>query len=219
MPKLTIGQLDLAGKRVFLRADLNAPLKDGVVADDTRLAAIVPTVELAWERGASLVLASHLGRPKGGPAPEFSLRPVAERLESLLRRPVPLAPDCVGPEVSTRAGALQAGEVLLLENLRFHREEEANDDGFAQRLAGLADCYVNDAFREAAAGRLRGILDVTDEELVSCDFNGNPHSSIIDLPSTAVVDGGLVKVLAWYDNEWGYSCRLRDLIRFMAKSL
>ncbi len=163
MPKLAIGQLDLAGKRVFLRADLNAPLADGAVSDDTRLAATVPTVNLALERGAAVVLASHLGRPKGAPTPELSLRPVAERLQTLLSRPVPLAPGCVGPEVSARAAALTSGAILLLENLRFHPEEEANDDAFARRLASLADCYVNDAF--AAAHRAHASIEAITHHL------------------------------------------------------
>ena len=147
--KLSIEQLDLGGRRVFLRADLNAPLEAGAVSDDTRLRGVVPTIQYALEHGASVVLASHLGRPKGGPDPKYSLKPVAEHLATLLGRPVPLAPDCVGPETSTLAAALQPGQILLLENLRFHPEEEANDDGFAQRLAGLADVYVNDAFAAA----------------------------------------------------------------------
>ena len=149
MSKLTIEQLDLAGKRVFVRADLNAPLAHGQVSDDTRLRAVVPTLQHALKAGAAVVLASHLGRPKGKPAPEFSLRPVAERLEALLGQPVELVPDCVGPGTEARAQALRPGEVLLLENLRFHPEEEANDDGFAKALAALADCYVDDAFAAA----------------------------------------------------------------------
>jgi len=147
--KLSIEQLDLGGRRVFLRADLNAPLEAGAVSDDTRLRGVVPTIQYALDHGASVVLASHLSRPKGGPDPKYSLKPVAEHLATLLGRPVPLAPDCVGPETSTLAAALQPGQILLLENLRFHPEEEANDDGFAQRLAGLADVYVNDAFAAA----------------------------------------------------------------------
>jgi phosphoglycerate kinase len=147
--KLSIEQVDLGGRRVFLRADLNAPLEHGVVSDDTRLTAVLPTIRLAFERGAAIVLASHLGRPKGGPDPKYSLKPVAERLQALLEQPVPVAPDCVGEAVEGRARALKPGEILLLENLRFHSEEEANDDGFARRLAGLADVYVNDAFAAA----------------------------------------------------------------------
>ena len=147
--KLTIDQLDVAGKRVFLRADLNAPLEGGAVGDDTRLRAVVPTIQHAVNRGAAVVLASHLGRPKGAPQPELSLAPVAARLEVLLAQPVPLAPDCVGPEVADRARQLKPGGLLLLENLRFHREEEANDEAFARDLAALADCYVNDAFAAA----------------------------------------------------------------------
>jgi phosphoglycerate kinase len=147
--KLTIDRLDLAGRRVFLRADLNAPLEHGVVADDTRLRAVIPTVEHALEAGAAVVLASHLGRPKGRPDPRYSLRPVADRMAALLGRPVPLAPDCVGPDTAALARGLKPGDVLLLENLRFHPGEEGNDDGFARALAELADCYVNDAFAAA----------------------------------------------------------------------
>jgi phosphoglycerate kinase len=149
LAKLTIAQVDLAGRRVFVRADLNAPLDHGAVTDDTRLRAVVPTLQHALKAGASVVLASHLGRPKGKAAPEFSLRPVAERLEGLLGQRVELAPDCVGPETLAKARALTPGQVLLLENLRFHKEEEANDDGFARSLAELAECYVDDAFAAA----------------------------------------------------------------------
>jgi phosphoglycerate kinase len=149
LPKLTIRELDLAGKRVFLRADLNAPLDKGLVSDETRLTAVVPTIKHILGAGASLVVASHLGRPKGGPDPKYSLRPIADRLGALLGRTLPLAPDCVGQETTAQAQALVPGDMLLLENLRFHTEEEANDDGFAKALASLAECYVNDAFAAA----------------------------------------------------------------------
>jgi phosphoglycerate kinase len=147
--KLSIEQVDVGGRRVFLRADLNAPLEQGAVSDDTRLTAVLPTIRHLLDRGAAVVLASHLGRPKGGPDPTYSLKPVAERFGALLERPVPLAPDCVGEAVEGLARALKPGQILLLENLRFHPEEEANDDGFARRLAALADLYVNDAFAAA----------------------------------------------------------------------
>ncbi len=162
MPKLSIEQLDLAGKRVFVRADLNAPLAGGEVSDDTRLRAVVPTLRHALKAGASVVLASHLGRPKGRDA-TYSLAPVAGRLEALLGQRVELAPDCVGPETVARARALGPGEVLLLENLRFHPEEEKNDDAFARELAGLADCYVDDAF--AAAHRAHASIDAITRHL------------------------------------------------------
>jgi phosphoglycerate kinase len=155
--KLSIEQLELAGRRVFLRADLNVPLEGGAVTDDNRLTAVLPTLRYAIDKGAAVVLASHLGRPKGKPTPEFSLRPVAARLETLLGAPVPLAPDCVGSAVEGLAKTLGRGQVLLLENLRFHKEEEANDDGFARALAALADCYVNDAF--AAAHRAHASIE------------------------------------------------------------
>jgi len=141
--------VELAGKRVFLRVDFNVPLEEGRVAEDTRIRAALPTIELCLKAGAAVLLASHLGRPKGTPDPHYSLRPVAIKLEELLGRPVPLLPDCVGPEVEAAAAALKPGEVVLLENLRFHAEEEANDPGFARRLASLADVYVNDAFAAA----------------------------------------------------------------------
>ncbi len=149
MPKLTVDQLDLAGKRVFLRVDLNVPLEAGRVAEDTRIRAVLPTIEHCLKAGASVILASHLGRPKGTVDPRYSLKPAAVRLEELLGRPVPLLPDCVGPEVEAAAAALKPGETVLLENLRFHPGEEANDPEFARRLAALADVYVNDAFAAA----------------------------------------------------------------------
>jgi phosphoglycerate kinase len=163
LSKLTIEQLPLSGKRVFVRADLNAPLEAGAVTDDTRLRAVLPTLRLALDRGAAVVLASHLGRPKGGPDPKLSLKAVAERLSALLGGSVPLAPDCVGEPTRAQAHALKAGELLLLENLRFHPEEEKNDDGFARRLAELADCYVNDAF--AAAHRAHASIEAITRHL------------------------------------------------------
>jgi phosphoglycerate kinase len=161
--KLSIEQLPLAGRRVFVRADLNAPLEGGTVSDDTRLRAVLPTLRYALEAGAAVVLASHLGRPKGGPDPKYSLKPVAARLSELMERPVALAPDCVGEETERMARTLEPGRLLLLENLRFHPEEEANDDGFARALAGLADCYVNDAF--AAAHRAHASIEAITRHL------------------------------------------------------
>ncbi len=149
MAKLVVDRLDLSGKRVFLRADFNVPLDGERVTDDTRITSVMPTIECCLGGGASLVLASHLGRPKGKPDPKYSLRPVAQRLEALLSRPVSLLPDCVGPEVDERTRSLRPGDVVLLENLRYHAEEEANDDAFARALAGLADVYVDDAFAAA----------------------------------------------------------------------
>jgi phosphoglycerate kinase len=157
MAKLTVEDLDLQGKRVFLRADLNVPVAGGAVTDDTRLQAIVPTLQYCLKAGAAVVLASHLGRPKGRRDPKYSLAPVARRLEELLGQPVPLAPDCIGEAVEAQARRLEPGRILLLENLRFHPEEEANAPAFAQALARLGDCYVNDAF--AAAHRAHASID------------------------------------------------------------
>jgi phosphoglycerate kinase len=155
--KLSVTQLSLDTKRVFLRADLNVPLGAGGVSDDTRIRAVLPTIRLCLERGARVVLASHLGRPGGKPDPRLSLVPVAARLADLLGSPVPLAADCVGEETAERVREMSPGQLVLLENLRFHPGEEANDPEFARELAGLADCFVNDAF--AAAHRAQASID------------------------------------------------------------
>ena len=149
MPKLSIRDLDLSGKLVFTRVDFNVPIKDEEVEDDTRIRAAIPTITYAIEHGARVILASHLGRPKGQRVEKHSLRPVASHLSSLLSKPVEFAEDCVGEPASSKVGALQDGDVLLLENLRFHLEEEQNDEVFAQQLASLCDVYVNDAFGAA----------------------------------------------------------------------
>jgi phosphoglycerate kinase len=149
MPKRSIRDLDLKGKTVFIRVDFNVPLAPGgqEITSDKRIRASLPTIQYALDQGAGLILASHLGRPKGKANPEMSLKPVAARLTQLLGRPVAMAPDCVGPEVEKmRPGA---GQILLLENLRFHAEEEKNDPGFSKQLAALCDVYVNDAFGSA----------------------------------------------------------------------
>jgi phosphoglycerate kinase len=148
--KLSIRDINVKGKRVFLRVDYNVPVNDrGEITDDTRLNASLPTLRYAMGHGARLILASHLGRPEGKPDPKLSLRPVATRLSHLLGSPVAFAADCVGPEAQKAAAAVRDGEVLLLENLRFHPEEEKNDPGFARQLAALAQVYVNDAFGTA----------------------------------------------------------------------
>ncbi|MCC6954341.1 MAG: phosphoglycerate kinase [Deltaproteobacteria bacterium] len=143
-----IDELDIAGKRVFLRADLSVPLEAGKVADDHRIRATIPTIEYALKKGASVILCSHLDRPKGRDM-KYSLAPVADRLRELLKAEVALAPDCVGEEIERLSKVLRPGEVLLLENVRFHAEEEANDPAFAEQLSKLGDVYVNDAFATA----------------------------------------------------------------------
>ncbi len=150
MAKRTIRELNVAGKRVLVRVDFNVPLDEaGRIVDDTRIRAALPTVEHLLAQGASAILMSHLGRPCGRRVPALSLVPVAERLSQLLGRRVSMAPDCVGAAVAAQAAALQPGQVLLLENLRFHPQEEQNERTFAQHLAGLGDAYVNDAFGAA----------------------------------------------------------------------
>jgi len=147
--KRNLRSIDPAGKRVLMRVDFNVPVKDGEVGDDTRISAAMPSIRYLQQKGAGLVLMSHLGRPKGEPNPKYSMKPVAARLERLLRQPVAFASDCVGPEAEAKAAALADGQVLLLENLRFHPEEEKNDAAFAARLARLGEMYVNDAFGTA----------------------------------------------------------------------
>lgn len=150
MSKLTIQDLDLRGKRVFIRVDFNVPLKDGTVTDDTRIRETLPTLKLAMEKGGRLVLASHLGRPKGGPEAKYSLKPAGKKLEELLGKTVAFAADCVGPDAEAKSKALKDGDVLVLENVRFHPEEEKNDEGFSKQLAALCDgVFVCDAFGSA----------------------------------------------------------------------
>ena len=149
MQKLSIKDLDLSGKRVFIRVDFNVPIKDGKVEDDTRIRASLPTINYAFDHGASVILASHLGRPKGQRVDKYSLKPVAAHLAELLGKPVQFAEECVGDEPRAKASSLKTRDVLLLENLRFHAEEEKNDNVFAKQLAELCDVYVNDAFGSA----------------------------------------------------------------------
>ncbi len=161
----SIEELDLAGRRVFIRVDFNVPIRDGEVTDATRIENSLPTIKHALERGAKVILASHLGRPKGKRSEELSLAPAAAKAGSLLGKPVKLAPDCIGQETETVVDQMSAGDVVLLENLRFHAEEEKNDPEFASALARLADVYVNDAFGAAhrAHASTAGIVNHVDD--------------------------------------------------------
>jgi phosphoglycerate kinase len=149
MNKKTVKDIDIKGKRVLMRVDFNVPMQDGKVTDDKRIRASLPTIQYVLAQGASLILMSHLGRPKGGPDPVFSLKPASEVLAGLLGKPVQMAPDCVGPDVEKMAKALKPGDVLMLENTRFHAGEEKNDLELAKQMATLGDVYVNDAFGSA----------------------------------------------------------------------
>lgn len=149
LSKLSVDQLKVNGKRVLVRVDFNVPVANGEVIDATRIKESLPTIQKLLREGAKLILMSHLGRPKKGPAPEFSLAPVRKKLSDLLGQPVEFVSDCIGPEAEAKANGLKAGEALLLENLRFHPEEEKNDPEFAKKLARLGELYVNDAFGTA----------------------------------------------------------------------
>jgi phosphoglycerate kinase len=150
--KKTIRDIDVKGKKVLVRVDFNVPIKDGKVSDGTRILAALPTIKYLLEHKAAVILCSHLGRPKAGPDPKFSMKPTADHLASLLGKPVSFVEDCIGPLAENAAQALKPGKVLVLENTRFHPEEEKNDPGMAKQLAALADIYVNDAFGSAHRG-------------------------------------------------------------------
>jgi phosphoglycerate kinase len=149
MAKKTVADIDVTGKRVLMRADFNVPLDGETITDDRRIVQAMPTIKNIVDRGGRLILMSHLGRPKGGPEAKYSLKPVAQRLTELTGKEVKFANDCIGPEVEQLANSLKDGEILLLENLRFHKEEEKNEPNFAKQLARLGDVYVNDAFGTA----------------------------------------------------------------------
>jgi phosphoglycerate kinase len=229
MNKLTIRDLDAAGKRVFVRVDFNVPLEDGKITDDSRIVAALPTIKALLAQGAIVILASHLGRPDGKVQDSMRLRPVAERLSQLLKQPVAVTGDALGVGTEDAIKRLKPGECILLENLRFHAEEEKNDPEFAKTLASYADVYVNDAFGTAHRAHAStegiahilpayaGLLMEKEIEFLS-KLMDNPER-----PFAAIIGGakvsGKIKVLAWYDNEWGYSCRVADLTKFIAERL
>lgn len=159
--KKMITDLDVENKKVLVRVDFNVPIKEGKVKDDTRIVAALPTIKYLLEHGAAVILCSHLGRPKDGPDPVFSMKPVADYLATLIENPVKFAEDCIGLKAEEAAAALQMGEVLVLENTRFHKEETKNDPGMSKALASLADLYVNDAFGSAhrAHASTAGVAD------------------------------------------------------------
>ena len=201
MAKKTVADVDVKGKKILMRVDFNVPLEGSKITDDRRITQALPTIKDVIGRGGRLVLMSHLGRPKGGPEPKYSLKPAADRLAQLLGKPVKCASDCIGPAVEQLAASLKDGEVLLLENLRFHKEEEKNDPNFARQLAKIADVYVNDAFgtahrehastfgaAQALAGKPRVIGQLIQKELKFLgDAISNPKH-----PFVAILGGAKV---------------------------
>ena len=214
----TVDQADVAGKRVLVRNDFNVPLEDGRVTDDLRVRAAVPTLTWLLDRGARVISCSHLGRPKGKRDPRYSLEPVRPVLAEHLGREVAFVDDVAGDQARQAAQALGDGQVLLLQNLRYEPGEEKNDPELADRLAALAEVYVDDAFRAAAEGPLAGIIRYSTDPIVSRDIVGDDASCIFDSPLTQA-NGNLAKVFGWYDNEWGYSNRLVDLTVLVGQQL
>ena len=217
MNKLSITDLDLPGKRVFMRVDFNVPLADGRITEDARIEAARPSIRYVIEKGGRLILASHLGRPKGKPDAKYSLKPVAARLSELLGKPVQFAPDCVGPDVEKLVAGLKNGDVLLLENLRFHAEEEKNDPAFAKQLAALCDVYVNDAFGTAHRAHASTAGIVAFVKQAAAGFLMQKEIESLSHALTKAIGDRMVKVFAWYDNEWGFSVRLRDVIKLVLR--
>ncbi len=199
MNKLSISDLDLSGKRVFMRVDFNVPLSDGQITDATRIEAALPSIQYVIENGGKLILASHLGRPKGKPESRYSLKPVATRLGELLKKPVQFAPDCIGPEVERMVAHLSPGGVLLLENLRFHPEEEKNDPQFSRQLAALCDVYINDAFGAAhrahasTAGIVAYVKEAAAGFLMQKEIEALTHAlTKAEKPYVAIVGGAKI---------------------------
>jgi len=199
MALMTVRDIDVKGKRVLVRVDFNVPLKSGKITDDTRIRAALPTIQYLVENGAIAVLASHLGRPKDGPTPEFSLAPCAERLSQLLDKKIEFASDCIGEAVQKLVNAQQPGSVVLLENVRFYKQEEKNDPAFAAELAKLADVYVNDAFGTAhrAHASTRGVADLMQVKVAGflmqkeVDIMGKALANP-DRPFVAIIGGAKV---------------------------
>jgi phosphoglycerate kinase len=197
--KLSLRDLELSGKRVFMRVDFNVPLAGGKITDDTRIQAALPSIRYVLDKGGKLILASHLGRPKGKPDPKYSLKPVATRLSELLGKSVQFAPDCVGPEVERMVSNLKNGDALLLENLRFHAEEEKNDRAFSKQLGALCDVYVNDAFGTAhrahasTAGIVQYVKQAAAGFLMEKEIESLTHAlTKAERPYVAIVGGAKI---------------------------
>ena len=212
-----INEKNLKNKKILLRLDLNVPLERDKITDTTRIDKILPTLNFLIKKKAKIIILSHVGRPKGKIVKELSLKPICEELQNKLRKKVKLISENIKEIKSKNFFSDFNEDVFVLENIRFYSEEEQNDNKFAELISNLGDIYVNDALEMESKNKLKNILEITQEKLVSIDFNHHSASAIVDASLTKVVGKNMGKISAWYDNEWGFSNRMCDIAKSLHK--